>query len=187
MTLYRVVDAAYPPGTPPPGCQGVLGYIGGSRATNVWTRDQWLPFAHLHQFPAWVPATTDNPVEAGQFAVRAARELGWAPKPSVAGWQRVIVIDLETIEDRAWYAQCAAAITGGGFIPVAYGSLSTVLANAASDVIAADWDGQAVIPPGQTIHGHQDQANVPYDGTQVDYSAIDEWLYDRGGVGPRHA
>ena len=61
-----------------------------------------------------------------------------------------------------------------------------MLANAASDVWAAAWDGEAVIPAGQTIHGHQDQANVPYAGTQVDYSVIDAWLYERGGVGPRH-
>jgi hypothetical protein len=184
MTLYRAFDAAYPPATPPTGCQAVFGYIGGSRATHTWPAAAWAPFKGLRQIPYWVPAITDNATEAGQFAVRAARELGWAPR-NEPGWQRVIICDLETITDRAWYNNFAAAVTGGGFIPVAYGSLSTVLGNAASDVWAAAWDGQAIIPPGQTIHGHQDQANVPYDGTQVDYSAVDEWLYDRGGVGPR--
>lgn len=184
MTLYRVFDAAYPPKTPPPGCSGVLGYIGGSRATHVWPgAAPWLPFQHLRQFPCWVPAMTDNPAEAGQFAVRAARQLGWAPGPKVG--PRVIVCDLETIEDRAWYAAWAAEVTAGGFVPAAYGSLSTVLQNAASDVWAADWDGHAVIPAGQTLHGHQDQAGIAYGGTQVDYSVVDAWLYDRGGVGPR--
>jgi len=184
--LYRVFDAAYPPPAAPPGCAGVLGYIGGSRATHVWPAKAWLPFRGLRQFPCWVPSITDNPVEAGQFAVRAARELGWAPR-NEPGWQRVIVFDLESSDIRAWFAQCAAAVAGGGFVPVAYGSLSTVLDNAASDVWAAAWDGHAVIPPGQTIHGHQDQADVAFGGTRVDYSVVDGWLFERGGVGPRHA
>ena len=182
--LYRVFDAAYPPATPPPGCTGVLGYIGGSRAAHVWPAAAWKPFHALRQFPCWVPSTSDNPAEAGQFAVRAARELGWAPGPSVGA--RVIVCDLETIEDRAWYATFAAEVTAGKFTSVAYGSLSTVLQNAADTIWAADWNGEAVIPAGQTLHGHQDQANVPYAGTQVDYSVIDAWLYQLGGVGPRH-
>ena len=74
----------------------------------------------------------------------------------------------------------------GKFTPVAYGSLSTVLMNAAVDVWAASWNGEAVVPPGQTIHGHQDQADVPFAGTRVDYSVVDAWLFERGGVGPRH-
>jgi hypothetical protein len=184
MTLYRAFDAAYPPATPPPGCQAVFGYIGGSRALHTWPAAAWAPFKGLRQIPYWVPAVTDNPAEAGQFAVRAARELGWAPGPKVG--PRVIGCDLETIIAPAWYADWAHAVTMGGFQPFAYGSLSTVLQNAASDVVAAAWNGEAVIPPGQTIHGHQDQANIPYGGTQIDYSVIDDWLYERGGVGPRH-
>jgi hypothetical protein len=181
--LYRVFDAAYPPPAAPPGCTGVLGYIGGSRAAHVWPAKAWLPFRGLRQFPCWVPATTDGPIEAGQFAVRAARALGWAPGPKVG--PRVIVCDLETVENRAWYATWALTVGEGGFVPVVYGSLSTVLANAGTDVWAADWNGEAVIPAGQTIHGHQDQADVPFAGTRVDYSVVDAWLYERGGVGPR--
>ena len=183
MTLYRVFDAAFPPATPPPGCQGVLGYIGGTRATHVWPAAAWLPFRALKQFPCWVPSTTDAPATSGHLAIDAARKLGWAPGPTVG--PRVIVCDLETLEDRSWYALWAAEVNAGGFVPVAYGSLATVLQNAASDVWAAAWDGQVNIPAGQTIHGHQDQANVAFGGTRVDYSAIDGWLYDRGGVGPR--
>ena len=182
--LYRVFDAAYPPPVAPPGCAGVLGYIGGSRAAHVWPGSAWLPFRGLKQFPCWVPALTDDAREAGLFACRAARALGWAPGPKVG--PRVIVCDLETDTSRAWYALWAAAVSGGGFVPVAYGSLSTVLGNAASDVWAAAWDGEQVIPPGQTIHGHQDQADVAFAGTRVDYSVVDVWLYERGGVGPRH-
>lgn len=182
--LYRGFDAAYPPPAPPPGCPLVFGYIGGSRATHIWPARAWLPFRNLRQVPYWVPSMSDNAAEAGRFAVRAAKELGWAPGPRVG--PRVIGCDMETIEDRAWYATWAGEVVGGGFQPFAYGSLSTVLQNAASDVVAAAWDGEAVIPAGQTIHGHQDQANVPFAGTQVDYSVVDAWLYERGGVGPRH-
>ena len=74
--LYRVFDAAYPPPAAPPGCTGVLGYIGGSRAAHVWPAKAWLPFRNLRQFPCWVPALTDNPSEAGRFAVRAATRAG---------------------------------------------------------------------------------------------------------------
>jgi hypothetical protein len=127
---------------------------------------------------------TDDPREVGRFATRAARELGWAPGPKVG--PRTVIIDLETIIDREWVTACAQTILSEGFDPTGYGSLSTILQNAMSDVMVAAWDGEAVIPAGQTIHGHQDQANIPYGGTQVDYSVVDEWLYERGGVGPRH-
>lgn len=182
--LYRVFDAAYPPAVAPPGCQGVLGYIGGSRAAHVWPASAWLPFRGLRQFPCWVPSTSENPTASGMAAVAQADKLGWAPGPTVG--PRVIVCDLETIEDRAWYDVWGAALTANRYTPVAYGSLSTVLENAASDVWAADWNGEQVIPAGQTIHGHQDQADVAFGGTRVDYSVVDAWLYERGGVGPRH-
>lgn len=184
MTLYRVFDAAYPPSTPPPGCHGVLGYIGGTRATHTWPATAWLPFRGLRQFPCWVPSTTDAPGATAQQAAARARALGWAPGPTVG--PRVIVCDLEALEDRAWYSLWAAEITAAGFVPVAYGSLSTVLANAASDVWAAAWDDSATLPAGQTIHGHQYQADVPYSGTQVDFSVVDDWMIQRGGVGSRH-
>ena len=111
--LYRVFDAAYPPPAAPPGCAGVLGYIGGSRAAHVWPAKAWLPFRGLRQFPCWVPSLSDNAREAGRFAVRAARELGWAPGPKVG--PRVIVIDMETLADRVWYSLCAAEVAAGGF------------------------------------------------------------------------
>jgi len=183
--LFRCFDAAYPPATPPPGCSAVLGYIGGSRATNIWKPALWLPFQHLRQFPCWVPAMTDAPAEAGTFACRAARELGWAPNDTNVG-PRVIVCDLETIEDPSWYRLWSGAVVGGGFTPVAYGSLSTIFANRAASVWVAAWDGKQDLPGGTTVHGHQYAADQPYGGTEVDYSVVDEWLYTRGGVGPRH-
>jgi hypothetical protein len=179
--LHRVFDAATPPGTAPPGCQGVLGYIGGLRAARQWTLDDWLRFSHLKQYPCYVP---DFTLETGQSAAVNAvgfmKALGWAPFFNPG--RRVVVCDLETLTERAWYQQFAAHVMNAGFEAVAYGSLSTVLANAAADVWAAAWDGDAVLLPGQVIHGHQ------YSSTPAaDYSVIDDWLWARGGQGPRHA
>lgn len=182
--LFRVFDAATPPKTAPPGCQGVLGYIGGLRATRIWLLEEWDWFAHLVQFPAWVPDVhSESPVVSANLACNAAEKLGWAP------WQadkRAIVCDLETDIARGWYAQFAGEVEQRGFTSVAYGSLSTVLENAAAEVLAAGWDGAAVLLPGQTIHGHQYQANVPFEGTEVDFSVVDGWLFARGGQGARH-
>ena len=179
MSLHRVFDAARPPQTAPPGCDGVLGYIGGKRAAHVWTLEEWQRFARLVQFPAYVPdLTAEKPVDAAVMACTEARALGWAP------WQqakRVVVCDLETAVVRGWYAAFAAECEQQGFTACAYGSLSTVLDNAASDVWVAAWDGSAALLPGQTIHAHQYTAEPA-----LDFSVVDDWLYARGGQGPRH-
>ena len=179
--LYRVFDAATPPQTAPAGCQGVLGYIGGARAARVWTLEEWQRFVHLVQFPAWVPdPVTEVPAHSAQNAVAAAKALGWAPWMSPA--KRAIICDLETDVVRGWYAAFAAEVEQRGFTAVAYGSLSTVLENAAAAVWVAAWDGSAVLLPGQTVHAHQYQA-----GRLMDFSVVDDWLSARGGQGPRHA
>src|SRR5271166_890489 len=133
--LHRVFDAAYPPQTAPPGCDGVLGYIGGGRATHVWTLAEWDRFADLRQFPAYVPDfTTEDPTTAATSAAILMKERGWAPfQPD----RRVVVCDLETLIERGWYQQFAAEVEQLGFTAVAYGSLSMVLENAASEVWAA--------------------------------------------------
>ena len=178
--LSRVFDAAFPPQAAPPGVTGVLGYLGGPRAAHVWTLGEWQRFGTLLQFPCWVPATaTDNPVQSAIQACNAAKELGWAPMQAA---KRVIVCDLETEVVRAWYAMFAAEVEQQGFTSVAYGSLSTILANAASDVWVAAWDGTPALLPGQTVHAHQ-----YFAGNTLDYSVCDEWLMARGGQGPRHA
>lgn len=182
MSVHQILDAARPPVTVPAGVQGVMGYIGGL-ADHVWTPDEWQPFSHLRQFPVWVAEAGSAELQ-GMGAVRAARALGWAPnEPGDA--TRVIIIDMETAVEPAWYKIMAGQVTAGGFVPVCYGSLSTVLGNAAADVLAAAWDGVRAIPPGQDIHGGQYLANVPYAGTRVDYSLFDDWLFNRGGVNAR--
>ena len=177
--LYRVFDAATPPVQAPPGCQGVLGYIGGKRAAHVWTLAEWQRFAVLVQFPAWVPdLTAEQPVPSAVAACHTMQSIGWAPFQAA---KRVIVCDLETDVARGWYAQFAAEVEQQGFTSVAYGSLSTVLENAAADVWVAAWDGSATLLAGQTIHAHQYAA-----GQSLDFSVADEWLFARGGQGPRH-
>jgi hypothetical protein len=177
-----VIDAAFPPPGIPAGVSGVMGYIGGA-ATHVWTPGEWKPFHAVRQYPIWVAEGGAADTQAAA-AVKAAKALGWAPDLPL-GETRVIVIDMETAVEPAWYKIMAAGILSGGFVPVCYGSLSTVLGNAAADNLVADWNGIKVIPAGQTIHGVQFTDNVLLNNTQVDYCVFDAWLMARGGVGPR--
>lgn len=192
--MYKIMDAAFPPVSPPDMIDGVMGYIGG-RAEHVWTLSEWLPYQHMRQFPVWVADLAGDaalPSVQGAAAAEAARSLGWAPWMEGNG-ERVIVFDMETSTDRAFYAQLATPVLIMGFVPVAYGSMSTVLDLAASDVLAALWDVIPVIPAGQTLHGLQYEADVPVnpgsaaDRTTVDYSTVDAWFFNRGGTGPRKA
>lgn len=188
MSYPKIMDAAVPPATAPPGIDGVMGYIGGPRATRVWTLADWLRFQHLRQFPVYVPDLGTDPMTQAADAVALAENRGWAARMAQPG-NRVIVIDMEAESDRGWYATMARYITSGGFTPACYGSLSTVLDNAAELVIAADWIGGASTPAvlaGESIEGLQWEANVPVGGTLVDYSVFTPELFARGGVGPRH-
>jgi hypothetical protein len=185
MAYPKIFDAANPPSTAPGGMAGVMGYVGGPGATHVWTPAEWQPFAHLAQFPVWVADLGADPAAQASQATAAARGLGWAafmPEPG----RRAIIADLEASADPAWYERWAAEVTADGFIPVAYGSLSTVLGNAAEAVLAADWDVIPVIPAGQTLHGLQYEADVAMLGTLLDFSVFDAWLFARGGQGARH-
>jgi hypothetical protein len=187
VSYPKIMDAAVPPPFVPPGIDGVMGYIGGARATRTWTLADWLKFSHVVQFPVYVPDITADPRAQAADAVARAKARGWAIMPEPA--RRVIIIDMEAEADREWYAVVANEIMVGGFEPAAYGSLSTVLENAAELVIAAAWSGGSAlpaVPAGQTIGGLQWEPNVPVGGTMVDYSVFTPALFARGGVGPRH-
>jgi hypothetical protein len=188
VSYPKIMDAAVPPLTAPSGIEGVMGYIGGPRAARIWTVPEWLRFQHLRQFPVYVPDITHPAAPQALDAVAEAKKLGWAAHMPEPG-NRVIIFDLEAEANRAWYAAAAAIVTGAGFTPGCYGSLSTVLKNAAELVIAAAWSGGSVIPPipaGQTIDGLQWEANVPLEQTMVDYSVFTPELFARGGIGARH-
>lgn len=186
MNFHQIFDAANPPASAPLIAEGALGYLGGPRATHTWTLDQWQPFSKLRQFPAYVPDIGTNPLSQAREAVQLALALGWSDKMQGAE-QRAIIVDMETSADPAWYDKFATDVSAHGFMAVAYGSLSTVLGNAADDVIAADWNWDVpTIPPGQTFHGGQYTTGVKFGGTVLDYSSFDDWLFNRGGVGKRH-
>lgn len=186
MSYHLIFDAAIPPTRPPSSAEGVMGYLGGPRAANTWSLEDWLPFAGLRQFGVYVPDVSANPLSQARQAVQLALALGWSDKMQGAE-QRAIIADMETSADPGWYDKFATDVSAHGFIPVAYGSLSTVLDNAAADVIAADWNWQVpTIPPGQTFHGGQYAANKEFDNTTIDYSAFDDSLFQRGGVRARH-
>lgn len=181
MATHKIFDAAYPPKSVPSGCSGVMGYIGGANAYRVWTLADWAPFRDIRQFPIWVPYVdgSSTPAEAGAAAVAAANARGWKS----SGGSRVIICDLETAVVPSWYKAFATAVNNGGYYCVAYGSESTVTQNGASNVLVANYDGVATIPAGAV--GKQYSADVAYGSTQVDYSVIDDWMFDRGGQGPR--
>jgi len=186
VSSYVIFDAENPPSTAPLYAEGVMGYLGGPRAARAWTLDEWRRFSDIKQFGIYVPDIGANPLSQAREAVQLALALGWSDKMT-GPEQRAIIIDLETSADAAWYDQHATEILAHGFVPVVYGSLSTVLDNAADDVLAADWNDHPAIPQGQTLRGHQYMADVSFGGTLIDYSTIDGWLYQRGGVGPRKA
>jgi hypothetical protein len=184
MSLHRAFDAAYPPPTAPPGCSIAIGYIGGQRAANIWTLNDWKRFAYLRQIPVYVPDfAREDPKTAAETACSGMLRFGWAPDQVP---NRVVVCDLETSTERAWYAQFAYTVAHHGFVSVAYGSLSTVFENAASDVWVASWNGSPMLLDGQTVHAHQYQADVPFAGTSVDYSVCDDWMWNAAGQGARH-
>lgn len=182
MISYRMFDASTPPQTAPPGCHAVMGYLGGN-TPHIWTPAEWRRFEHLPQVPVYVPDFTATASTQAAYAVNLMLMLGWARDQPAS---RILVFDFETAVNPEFYDSLAQTTLANGFTPVCYGSMSTVLRNAAVDVLAADWGVLPVIPHEQTMHGIQDQANVPYEGTSVDYSVIDGWFLARGGVGPRH-
>jgi hypothetical protein len=177
-SLIRCFDAAYPPVDPPPGYAAVLGYVGGPYAENTWTLDYWQRFGQLIQFPCYVPDLDESPGDQAADAVSLCLNLGWRP-------ERAIVADLETEVNRAWWQIFASTVLKSGFVPVAYGSLTTVLQNAASVIWCADWNNIPEVPAGQAIWGCQDAANVAFQRTQYDSSVITAQLARLGGRGPR--
>jgi len=187
MTLHKVFDAAFPPNEAPPGAEGVLIYIGLHGFTpHVWTTEECLRFQHLRQFPTWLPDKGANPLVDAANAVATAKRYGWAAHHSPLSTERLLLCDVETSEIPAWYDTWSRVVNSAGFMPYDYGSLSNVLANAAYDVWAADWNGIPKLIPGETIHGDQYKAGILWEGTRIDLSVVDDSLFNRGGVGPRH-
>lgn len=180
--LARAFDASTPPASTPPNCSAVLGYIGRPAHTpHVWTPAEWQRFKSLVQLPCWVPDLTQHASVEAIAILAALKEAGW---PSGgASLAPAVIIDYETagMTEAEWHAELADVLGHGGINTVAYGSLSTIMQVAAAHVWVADWDGtQQLDPAGQTVMAHQYAADIPYDGTKVDYSVVTQWLIARG-------
>lgn len=184
QSLIRGFDAAVAPQTAPPGCQAVLGYLGPDpAATHAWSLDDWLRFSHLRQLPVWVADLNADPVTSARTAAAAAKALGFVP---FYKHRRAILADMETLVDKAWVNALANEIWELGYTTWLYGSLGFVLDDPArGGYLVADWDDIADIPPGHSIVGHQYLANVPYEGTSIDFDVIDSSAIRHLGVGPR--
>ena len=186
--LVRAFDAASVPQTTPPGCRAAIGYLGlapdpDPEAAHAWTLEEWLRFSHLRQLPTWLAQLGLDPVQNGKMAADAARRLGWR---TFAQHRRAILLDMETWDDVAWVNAFADQVWEGGYCTWLYGSEAFVLADPArGGYIVADWDGLPDLPPGHSIIGHQYAADVPFDGTTVDYTVIDSAFVDHLGIGPR--
>ena len=182
MGLYSAFDAAYPPGTPYPGAQAVMGYIGGN-TPHIWTAAEWQRFSHLVQFPIWVGYQEADPATHGSQAVAAMTALGWAEhRPN----RRAVIIDEETEVDDAWLNAFASVIWAAGYETYVYGSQSTVIDMPPKEGrVIALYNGTQDIPAGEAAVAHQYRANVPWDGTQVDLSMVTSDMMAHGGIGPR--
>jgi hypothetical protein len=178
MTLAHCFDAEFPPVTAPPHCTAVLGYIGGPRAARVWDLEEWDRFAHLRQFPAYVPDTTGYPIEQAVDAVALMRARGWRRT-------RALIADLETSADPDWWDLFASQVRSLEQLPVAYGSASTVFRNSAANYWVAQWDDIPELDQAPYVEATQYAAGIPWDGTRIDLSVMTDDLLRHGGEGRR--
>lgn len=182
MTFAHCYDAAYPPPVPYPNCAAVLGYIGGTDETNIWSLDNWLVAKDLLQFPCWPTNMTQGAVPEAHHMAEAAITRGWTPHGHGAE-KRCIVVDTEALVDRAWIKACEAELDALGFVLVNYGSLDYVTANGANVIWIAAY-GSPVVLTGRD-EAWQYAANIRFRGTQVDLSLVSPELLQRAGRGPR--
>jgi hypothetical protein len=185
--LYKCFDASRPPPEAPAGCRAVLGYIGGA-TPHVWSLAEWLRFASLRQFPAWLAMLDRDPVAQARQACQTAARMGW-----VNDGTRVIVCDTEAFTSRPWYQSWKAEVIRAGYLECNYGSLGTpghplVELNGSGRIWAALWDADPVLEGGQLVEAHQYDDDVPGPGgVPVDLSVMEHALFILGGGGPRRA
>lgn len=183
MGLYRMFDAAFPPGLPYPGCQAAAGYIGGN-TPHVWSLAEWQRFAGLVQFPIWTGyGQGGDGATQGLECAAVMHQLGWKPG---APNRRGVILDEETRVDPAWVDGFAGAIWDSGYQTFMYGSLATILSDPPKEgYLVADWNDIPALPPYPNVVGCQYQPNIPWNGTQVDLSVITDAMMLHGGIGAR--
>lgn len=184
MTLTLAFDAAFPPLNAYPNAGAVLGYLGGN-TPHVWTPDEWRRFQNLKQMGIWVGYQESDPVGHGNDAASAALSLGWTPNGNGAT-RRGIVLDFETEIDPSWVKSYADTVNSRGFDTFVYGSESFVLQNPVrSGRWIALYNDQPNIPGDPGAVAHQYEADVPWNGTQVDLSVVSSDFLLHFGYGPR--
>lgn len=181
--LITMFDASRPPATPYPGARAVAGYVGGL-TPHIWTRAEWLRFAHLRQLPIWTADFRQDPKFSANTAADAAEALGWeAHRP---GTWRAVVVDGEAVIDMPWVEAFGDELQVRGFLCWPYLSLSAAAGDPPTfSLWAADWDGFAGLEGGPDVIGHQYRANVQWGGTVVDLSVFEGAVLDSFGEGPR--
>lgn len=139
-------DAAYPPDNPPPGADGVCGYIGGD-ATHVWSPADWASQPARYRVPIFVRSDPPGPGAAADVAAALAQlaAIG-APEGIVVAW------DMETAVDAAYIKQ-VHTLLDGRYRLLVYGSQSTVQGNQNPDGLywGADWTGVAHLAHGDVM------------------------------------
>lgn len=186
MVLYKGYDAAFPPTKPYPGTRIVGGYLGGA-TPHEWTRKEWERASAggtLRSLGIWTGYLEGDPIGHANEAIKAAESLGWRVRPTHD--ERLICLDKETQEDRAWVAAFARQLAGHGFLCLEYRSLSAIEADPSPLNVwnwAADWNVPLNLRAVPREVGQQIRANVEFDGTTVDLSVFTEFVYDHCHVG----
>ena len=182
-TLYRGFDASLDiPKTVPAGFDAVFGYVGGVRATHVWTLDEWRRFHALRQFPIWVDdVETSDPKKAAELCAAAVKSLGWRHNHT-----RIVWLDAETKVNPQWVNTFGGELYREGYIYGVYGSADFVSKTRAPNL----WVANAAVNPdlsglqGALAYQVNFDVKLPGGGT-VDINILGEDLMNLGGVGPR--
>lgn len=140
-------DAAWAPGSPPPGDQVVMGY-GGGDTPHVWSLTDWNSQPARFRLPIW---TRDNP--AGHNGAAEARAF-LAYLDSVGAPRGILtVLDYETAVDAAFVTAFDGVMVAAGDKVALYGSKSTLFQNPkpSGGYFPADLTGSAHLYPGTLL------------------------------------
>lgn len=156
-------DAAYPdnlthfPDT-------IIGYYGGPRAFNAWTKSEWELFPGNYKIPIWVGGK--NGTEEGASAVGVLRTLG-VPKGCVT------LLDMEARVDKTYVSNFGRVLQESGYKVWVYGSTSTLFSN-------PELNGYAPAYPNgiRALYNHPGVRMTQWEfGSTYDDDVIRKWVY----------
>lgn len=124
LTFY---DAAFPPASEPPGCDGVAFYIGGD-TPHVWTLAEIEATSERFRLPIFVRSDPEAANVAIDVSVAISRlEAISAPRGCL------VALDSETSVDVNYVAQFYYELRAAGYTLIDYGSVSSVFGNQIPD------------------------------------------------------